>query len=138
MSLIRLTETDQDSTADPDADGLRNLWEYATGGDPTAADLFTATGESRTPQMTVTDESGGRYLEFTFVRRTDAIDRGLDFEVETSATMAGNSWNFRPSSLAGPPVAIGDGSLERVTLRVDESVAGSVQMFARLRAELRD
>ncbi|MES2440001.1 MAG: family 16 glycoside hydrolase [Verrucomicrobiota bacterium] len=133
-----LEGSDQISTADPDGDGMKNLWEYATGGDPASADLLTTTGESRTPRMTVTDAAGERYLEFTFIRRADALDRGLDFQIQTSATLEADSWTFRSSSLAGPPVAIGDGSLERVTLRVDESVAGSLQLFARLRAELRD
>ncbi len=135
---LGLDDADQESNADPDGDGMKNLWEYATGGDPTVPDLFTATGESRTPRMTMAAEAGGSYLEFTFVRRMDSLDRGLDFRIETSPTMGPNSWTSQPWSLAGPPEAIGDGSLEKVTLRVDESVAGSLQIFARLRAELRD
>ena len=132
-----LQGADQDPAADPDGDGMKNLWEYATGGNPLTGDLLTAS-ESRTPRMTVKDEAYERYLEFTFVRRADALDRGLDFIVEISPTMAANSWTPRAWSLAGPPEAVGDGSLEKVTLRVDESVAGSSHLFARLRAELRD
>ena len=132
-----LQGADQDPAADPDGDGMKNLWEYATGGNPLTGDLLTAS-ESRTPRMTVKDEADERYLEFTFVRRADALDRGLDFIVEISPTMAASSWTPRTWSLAGPPEAVGDGSLEKVTLRVDESVAGSSHLFARLRAELRD
>jgi hypothetical protein len=132
-----LQGTNQNPDADPDGDGMKNLWEYATGGNPETGDLLTGS-ESRTPRMTVIDEADDRYLEFTFVRRADALDRGIDFVVEISPTMASNSWTPRAASLAGPPQALGDGSLEKVTLRMDESVAGSMQLFARLRAELRD
>jgi hypothetical protein len=132
-----LQGADQSPDADPDGDGMKNLWEYATGGNPSASDLQAA-GQSRTPQMKVIDEANDRYLEFTFVRRADSLDRGLDFVIEISPTMAADSWTSRSWSLAGPPQAIGDGTLEKVTLRVDESVAGSTQLFARLRAELQD
>ena len=137
LEATSLQGTTQDPNADPDGDGMKNLWEYATGGNPETSDLLTA-GASRTPQMTVIDETDDRYIEFSFVRRADSLDRGLEFVVEISPTMAANSWTTRSWSLAGPPQAIGDGSLEKVTLRVDESVAGSPQLFARLRAELRD
>lgn len=123
--------------ADPDGDGMKNLWEYATGGNPATGDLVTA-GESRTPRMAVKTEGNDRYLEFTFLRRADALERGLDFVIETSPSMTANSWTSRAWSLTGPPEPQGDGSLEKVTLRVDESVAGASQQFARLRAELRD
>lgn len=125
------------SDADPDGDGMKNLWEYATGGNPATGDLLTS-GESRTPRMTLYDEGDERYLEFTFVRRVDSLDRGLDFMIETSPTMVAGSWTIRPWTLAGPPEPVGDGSLEKVTLRVDDSVRGTSQLFARLRAELRD
>jgi len=128
----------QDPNADPDGDGMKNLWEYATGGSPTAGDLFTTAGGSRTPRMTMIHDADERYLEFTFVRRADALDRGLDFRIETSATLGPDSWSFRSSSLVGPPEPVGDGSLEKVTLRVDEPISGNSQLFARLRAELQD
>ena len=58
--------------------------------------------------------------------------------VETSPNLVAGSWSERAWSLAGPPVTIGDGNVEKITVRVDESVAGSLQLFARLRAVLQD
>jgi hypothetical protein len=124
--------------ADPDGDGMSNLWEYATGGNPRAADLTIVGGESRIPRMALKEEDGGSFIEFTFVRVIDALERGLDFVIETSPTMMAGSWTAQPATLAGPPETVGDGTLERVVLRMNESVAGSSQMFARLRAIVRD
>ncbi|WP_193210783.1 family 16 glycoside hydrolase [Luteolibacter marinus] len=129
---------DRDTAADTDRDGIGNLWEYVTGGNPKLPDLTAPSGESRMPRMSLKEEPGGRYLVFTFVRLADSLARGLDFVIETSPSLIAGSWTPRSWSLAGPPEPQGDGSLEKVTLRMDESVAGSLQLFARVRAELRD
>lgn len=124
--------------ADADGDGLENLWEYASGGDPAVSDRVTAEGESRAPVMTLREEGGERFIEFTFVRRTDHAERGLSFSVETSTTLAAGSWTRRTATQTGPPEAVGDGRLERVTVRLDVPLGGEPQWFARLRAEMSD
>ncbi|WP_353568287.1 hypothetical protein [Haloferula sargassicola] len=58
--------------ADPDGDHLRNLLEYAVGGDPAVAQsrAFTSTGT----------EDGRLVIEFP--RRLDRLERGLSYEVQ--------------------------------------------------------
>lgn len=122
--------------ADADGDGLANLWEYASGGNPVSPDRLTSWGDSREPRMSMIQEGGNRYIEFSFIRRTDYASLGLRFTVETSSTLGPNSWTRRTFTQTGPPVALGDGSLEKVSIRLDEPVSNLPNTFARLRAEL--
>jgi hypothetical protein len=135
---MQLPAGQQGNLADPDQDGMNNLWEYASGGNPLAGDRNTASGASRVPGMSITTHNGSRYIEFTFIRRSDATARGLFFTVETSPSLGTLSWTRRPATPTGPPVALGDGELEQVTLRVDEPINGDPRLFARMRAELLD
>lgn len=133
-----LDESEQGGWDDPDRDGMRNLWEYATGADPSISDIRTPSGESRTPQMSLLTQNDDRFLEFSFVRRRDSISRGIVFLVETSPSLLPNSWTSRSWSLTGPPRALSDEGLEEATVRLDEPVDGGPHLFARLRAELVD
>jgi len=121
---------------DPDGDGIPNLWEYITGGNPMAPDRLTATGENRSPVMALVEDAGGRFVEFTFLRRADHQSRGLTFSGESSTTLNPEGWSPRTVTLSGAPVAVGDGTHERVKVRVDLPLAGQTQMFFRLRADL--
>ena len=60
------------STADPDADGLTNFWEFATGGDPMVAD---ATGKMSSDLLF--DAGAGPYLTMRYRRNLGAT--GLVF-----------------------------------------------------------
>jgi hypothetical protein len=138
LADMALAGEQQSPLADPDKDGMTNLWEYASAGDPLTADRNVSTTASRVPDMAIVTHSGSRYLEFTFLRRADATARGLHFTIETSPSLGALSWIRRPATQTGPPVALGDGELEQVTLRVDEPLSGDPRLFARMRAELLD
>ncbi|MDB6076494.1 MAG: rane protein, partial [Akkermansiaceae bacterium] len=138
LSEMGVTGDDHAPLADPDGDGMNNLWEYACGANPRVSERQAAGGESLAPQMAQVEENGTHYIEFTFVRRADAAARGLFFTIETSPTLAADSWTRRPATQTAPPVPLGDGGTERVTLRVDAPVAAEPQLFARIRAEILD
>ncbi len=126
----------QSYLADPDGDGMNNLWEYASGGNPLAQDRSTPGGTSRVPGMSLVTDGGARYIEFTFLRRADVASRGLFFTIETSPSLAPNSWTRRSATQTGPPAALAEGELELVTLRMDEPIAGDPRLFARMKAEI--
>lgn len=138
LSEVALAGEQQSSFADPDRDGMNNLWEYASGGNPLTGDRSLAEGASRVPRMSMVTHDGARYIEFTFLRRADAASRGLFFTIETSPTLGGLSWTRCPATPTGPPTALGDGELEQVTLRVDEPLSDAPRLFARMRAEILD
>ena len=138
LSEMALADDQRSALADPDQDGLNNLWEYASGGNPLGSDRRAPGGVSRVPSMALVTHAGSRHIEFTFLRRADATSRGLFFTVETSPTLAAHSWTRRPATQTGPPAAMGDGELELVTYRIDEPLHGEPRLFARMRAEIYD
>jgi autotransporter-associated beta strand protein len=74
--------------ADPDADGLPNLLEYALGGDPVAAD-----GPATTPTLALATETGALTLAFARV-----ADPALTYEVEAADSLASPDWTVIWSS----------------------------------------
>lgn len=76
-------------TADPDADALENLFEYALGGDPESGSMLLPGDHPLRPQLA---ESGGTVF-FSFPERDDALLRGLSYVVETSTDLESPSWS---------------------------------------------
>ena len=69
--------TNQDATGDDDGDGRSNLAEYALGGDLTIS-------SSNTPQgvpLGLSFADNGSSMEVSFLRRTDALTRGLTYSL---------------------------------------------------------
>jgi hypothetical protein len=132
-----LTGANAQPDACPARDGLVNLWKYAAGANPTVAANAPA-GSSFVPAMQVVpDQTGNRYLQFTFRRRIDYAERGLYFVVETSPNMTPGSWTPQSASEVGAPIGTGDGLTEMVALRVNAPLPpGTGQMFARVRVEI--
>jgi autotransporter-associated beta strand protein len=67
--------------ADPDSDGESNLYEFATGQNPTANTLVT-------PTLTKSESS----LQFTYTRGKAAVLDGITFTAEWSESLAADSW----------------------------------------------
>ena len=78
--------------ADPDADGIANLLEYAFGGDP-----FGASPDTR-PRTHFVTEGGVEYLAVTFRPNPDAID--LTFEPQVSSDL--ETWHPGLIFIPGP------------------------------------
>jgi hypothetical protein len=135
MDGSALTGTDRDADRDTDGDGLSNFWEYVTGGNPKLPDLVGSGGESRAPRMALVSDSSDRFAEFTFLRRADHATRGLAISAESSATLTGTPWTAHTITQVGSPVPIGDGSLERVKVRVNLPLGAEPKMFLRLNAD---
>jgi predicted alpha-1,6-mannanase (GH76 family) len=136
LDFAGLDGGDRDPSQDTDRDGLTNLWEYVSGGNPNAPDPTGPGGERREPQMALAEDGEGRFAEFTLLRRSDYQARGLAISAETCTTLAPDQWFPRTVTLSGLPEPVGDGTLERVKIRVDLPLSGQPRMFFRLRADL--
>jgi hypothetical protein len=108
-------------TADPDADGLNNLLEYAFGLAPKTASTVG------TPTTAVQAISGSDYLTLTFRRRTPALD--LAYTVQTSGDIGG-VWAGGAVQV-GSATANGDGT-ETVTFRDSTALTGGAKRFLRI------
>ncbi|MES2475031.1 MAG: family 16 glycoside hydrolase [Verrucomicrobiota bacterium] len=130
------TLAETDPLADSDHDGISNRWEYAIGSNPTHS-AQTKDGHPLTPQMQVIDQEDEKFLQFTYLRRTDSAARGLRFVVQTSATLGVGSWIVEEASEVAAPIPIGDGVTEMCTIRVNAPIAeDTARLFARLGVEM--
>ncbi len=75
---------------DPDADGLKNLLEYALGANPQSADNSLAPGVHALP-VALADAT---HFEIRFPVRTDAALRALTYQLEFSPDL--DSWSTTP------------------------------------------
>ena len=85
---------DQAPADDPDGDRFPNLLEYAFGGDPTQSATVTDDGIPLNLQF---QQDVSEYT-FSFPRRTDAVARGLGYEVQFSDDLTANSFSPSPPS----------------------------------------
>jgi hypothetical protein len=112
------------NSADPDADGLTNLLEYATGGNPLTPGARAAWGGLwRNPADNL------EYLTLSFRRRAD--DPALRYHVEASGDLS--SWMETPVRI-GEVVTNPDGT-ESVSFRDQVPCGQSLRRFLRLRVE---
>ena len=136
LDLTGLAGAERDPSRDTDKDGVSNLWEYLSGGNPLLPDVISPGGESRVPRLALVEVSGVRYAEFTILRRADYQSRGLVFSAESATALSPAQWTSRALIPVGPAVPVGDGTHERAKVRVDLPLAGKTRMFFRLRADL--
>jgi len=116
--------------ADPDSDGLSNLYEYALGMDPTRSSL------TEKPVLTKELIGGKHFLVLTYVRRFDDPDLVLNVIGSSSAKLPEASWivqsNINTEDQTGVP-----SGFQRV--KVTDTVAlqdSSTGRFLRLRVKL--
>ena len=81
--------SEKGETDDPDIDGFGNLIEYAFGGDPSVSSQIAGGGYSLAPEIRTEDGE----VEFSFPKRTDAAERGLEYILEFSETLDEGSWS---------------------------------------------
>jgi hypothetical protein len=116
-------ETISGLPADPEEDGVPNLFEYALGLDPWAADA------DGLPVGRLVEIEGERYLSFEHRRLIG--EHGLEYRVEISTDL--EQWTDAEEHWSGEPEIepTGDGLTERVTRRlpIEES---PTQRFLRL------
>lgn len=136
LDLTGLAGAERDPSRDTDKDGISNLWEYLSGGNPMLPDLTGPGGESRVPRLALVEVSGVRYAEFTILRRADYQSRGLAISAESASALSPAQWTSRALIPVGSAVPVGDGTYERAKVRVDLPLAGKPRMFFRLRADL--
>jgi len=113
---------DGSNDADPEGDGVRNLVEYALGGDPTVADRW-----SILPILSVEDQK----LVLTVTRPVGLPDILYIFEYSSDLM----DWQSGQEHVTlDEPVANGDGT-ETVVARSVATVAADARGFLRLRVE---
>lgn len=113
--------------ADPDADGLTNLQEYAFNCHPLQPDAASLLSPSSLPH------EGKTYLSLSFERRSD--DDGLTYAVEGSGELTPAAWPDT-AVLHSPPTASATDGYEHVTYRDTLSLDDAARRFLRVRIQL--
>ncbi|MBC8012311.1 MAG: hypothetical protein H7067_19690, partial [Burkholderiales bacterium] len=108
--------------ADPDADGVVNLLEYALDSDPTLAE------GGNLPTISTVADGGQNYLAITFVRLTNPAS-GITYTPQSSGDLA--DWTGVPVQV-GTAVDNGDGT-ETVVFRDNLPITGNAKRFLRVR-----
>jgi len=111
---------------DPDSDNMDNLLEYALGGNPVESDA-----SSILPVGSLVDDGGTNWLEYVYLRRLDAAERGLTYQVQKNGDLLEDGfWNT--NDIAETSAAM-NAEFESVTNRISTDVA-DVQ-FMKLKVE---
>ncbi len=122
-----LAGADRDMGADLEPDGMNNLLEYALGGNPNSADADT-----KLPAYATVELGGTNWLVYVHNQRTDAAERNLEYNVQSTANLAIPSWtNGSPMVYVGTSVP-GSG-FESVTNAVDTD--SGTEYFLRLNVQ---
>ena len=108
-------------TADPDGDGLLNIYEYGQGGDPT-----NAANQGTSPEFGIVNVGGTNWFGYLYPQLADP-DSGLSYFLETSTDLAIGTWVNAGYTVAGTNVT--GGELDFVT-NVTDTVDS--QKFIRL------
>jgi hypothetical protein len=120
-----LEGADRDMDADLEPDGMDNLTEYALGGDPNSDDAAIYLPSSSAV-------AGGAYIEYVHRQRSDALARGLDYTVQSTADLIVPNW-----ANDGTILYIGQGVIDpdfnTVTNHLD--TASGAEYFIRLRIQ---
>jgi hypothetical protein len=82
-----LSGADATYNADPEGDGMDNLFEYALGGDPNVDDAT-----SIMPFYELYSVNGDTWFNYIYYRRLDALARNLTYEVLATSDLVSNVW----------------------------------------------
>lgn len=109
------------ASADPDEDEIKNLMEFALGGDPTVS-------SDRGTLPTLNNSGGG--AEFTYVRRVNPSTQGLLYTVKSTRDLSLPSSGWGTDGLGTPTVTPIDSEFELVAVPV--STTGVSARFVHL------
>jgi hypothetical protein len=122
---------ESENGADPDGDGMSNLYEYALGLDPTRSSV------AQKPKIgkTIDSQTGKHYLTLTYQRLKSAEDSSLSFTVLATGDPAG-TW----TSLSGTGTVTDlGGGLERVVMTDSVALEDSpTGRYLRLKVEIEE
>lgn len=113
-----------DPFADPDGDGWINALEFALAGNPLVPD-----SEALHPTLVI----HAPHAEYTFRRRANFLDTGIQFTVEQKDLMEDSGWLPVSGSVTDPPVPDPGGNFEQVTVRIP---LNSAQNYLRLQVTI--
>ncbi|MEX0325885.1 MAG: immunoglobulin domain-containing protein [Puniceicoccaceae bacterium] len=124
-----LNAEDASPGADPDFDGIQNLFEFAFNFDPSVPG-----DHPKLPRAMFQEVGGSLYLQIEYLQRNDGASTGttgidytiddIRYTVETSTSLTG-SWDSGPThvEMVGTPVDNGDGT-ETVVVRRIAPISG--------------
>jgi parallel beta-helix repeat protein len=130
LASFGLTGTNANYNADPDKDGLKNIFEYAFNTNPTnAASVASPVGSVDNDHLVLT------YRERTGGTGTVGVDYtagGLTYTMQVANDLAG-TWQSGTALVeqVGAAINNGDGT-ETVSVRIKQAITGSTQKFVRL------
>jgi hypothetical protein len=118
-------------SADPDNDQFNNLYEYAFGGNPMAAENPTFIR----PFGTTQPHNGKTYFELSYRRLVNPYS-GISYTVQVSTSLTPNSWQTGAAYFeeVGPSDDNNDGT-ETVTIRLLENTEDAPTQFVRVLVE---
>lgn len=108
--------------ADPEADGIINLVEFALGGDPWSTDRTIL------PRVQITEVDSSDYLELKYIRPDS--DNGLTYSVNTTENL--NSWPTDGIGVNSPTIVDNGDGTETWTYRRTSSINNTDAAFMRL------
>ena len=97
--------------ADPDGDGIKNIFEFAFNLNPKAPSLATLQPGTGTSGLPYTARNGGGSLTIEFIRRRATAAPGITYAAEFTSDLAG-PWTTATAETVSPI----DSTFERVTL----------------------
>lgn len=113
--------------ADPDGDGITNLFEYALGLDPTSS------VELRQPRLHVVWHNNERYLGMTYYRNMDDPDLQFEVVADGDINIRRQNWGMLVGTMSTPDQAGTPPGLLRVTVRDSMPIGQSSNRYFALR-----
>lgn len=109
------------ATADPDGDGINNLYEYGLGGDPTNSMVI-----GTLPLFEITDQGGSNVCRYIHVQRTDP-QSGISYSVQQTPGLVSAVWTNDGFTVTGESGDVG--GFKTVT---NQTSAEAVSKFVQL------
>lgn len=121
-----LYNANADDDADPDGDGVKNLLEFALGGNPNAYNFDLL------PTELTVEDGGSRYLELRFTRPQGLSE--ITYTVQTSTDL--NTWPADNTGVNPSPIITDNGNgTETLIYRRSQAISGNARAYMRLKVD---